>query len=87
MEYAMSGVTAFPAKKRRRITGEERQRLGERLKAGYEEGKSINQLAAETGRSYTSTHRMLREFGVTLRGRGGKNRVKPAVCGTSRVAA
>jgi predicted transcriptional regulator len=83
----MSRVSAFPVRKRRRITGQERQLLGERLKAGYEQGKSINQLAAETGRSYTSTHRMLREFGVTLRERGGKNRVKRAITGPSGVAA
>jgi hypothetical protein len=72
----MSGSTGFPTKKRRRITGQERQRLGEWIKSEYEGGKSINQLATETGRSYTSTHRMLREFHVTLRGRGGKNRIK-----------
>lgn len=70
-----------PRRKRRpfrRIVGEERERLGRRLRAAYEKGASINALATMTGRSYSATHRLLVKCGTQLRGRDRNNRHKPA---------
>ena len=53
------------------------------------QGASIRDLMAETGRSYGWTHRLLRESGVQLRGRGGahpRRRTTPAQAGTEPVA-
>ena len=63
-------------KKGARITGGERTKLGADLKRRYSQGKSIRELAAETGRSYGFVHRILAESGVALRGRGGATRGK-----------
>ncbi len=60
-----------------RITGERRTLLGAQLRAQYEDGRSIRELAAETGRSYGFVHRVLKESGATLRGRGGASRSRP----------
>jgi hypothetical protein len=63
-------------KKGARITGGERNKLAADLKRKYTGGKSIRELAAETGRSYGFVHRMLSESGASLRGRGGATRGK-----------
>jgi hypothetical protein len=39
----------------------------------YGDGKSIRQIAASSGRSYTTIRRWLLNNGVTMRGRGGPN--------------
>lgn len=49
------------------------------LKAKYETGASIRALAEETGRSYSSVHRLLADVGVTFRSRGGATRQKTAL--------
>lgn len=54
-----------------RVTGADRESLTADLRSKYENGASIRELAAETGRSYGFVHRLLRESGVELRGRGG----------------
>lgn len=54
-----------------RITGTQRDTMAKELRKQYESGKSIRDLAAETGRSYGFVHRVLSESGVQLRGRGG----------------
>jgi predicted transcriptional regulator len=54
-----------------RITGLARVRLRRHLAAQYETGSSIRALAAVSGRSYSSVHRLLSEAKVTMRGRGG----------------
>ncbi|WP_205857015.1 helix-turn-helix domain-containing protein [Phytoactinopolyspora endophytica] len=59
-----------------RISGGVRDKLATDLKKQYESGKSIRELASETGRSYGFIHRLLSEAGVTLRGRGGATRGK-----------
>lgn len=59
-----------------RISGGQRDKLTTELKKKYESGKSIRELAGETGRSYGFVHRLLSESGVTLRGRGGATRGK-----------
>lgn len=63
-------------KKGARITGGDRSKLAADLKRKYSAGRSIRELAAETGRSYGFVHRVLAESGVTLRGRGGATRTK-----------
>lgn len=59
-----------------RITGGDRTKLAADLKKQYSSGRSIRELAGETGRSYGFVHRLLAESGVTLRGRGGATRAK-----------
>ena len=63
-----------PLNKGRRITGDERGTLSDQLRRHYENGRSIRDLAADTGRSYGFVHRVLKESGANLRGRGGSNR-------------
>lgn len=65
---------ADTAAKGTRVSGAARDSLTSDLKAKYEGGASIRELAAETGRSYGFVHRLLVESGVTLRGRGGAPR-------------
>lgn len=57
-----------------RISGGQRDKLTTDLKKKYESGRSIRDLAADTGRSYGFVHRLLSESGVELRGRGGATR-------------
>ncbi|TDD96124.1 transcriptional regulator [Jiangella asiatica] len=59
-----------------RISGGQRDKLASDLKKKYEGGRSIRELATETGRSYGFVHRVLSESGVNLRGRGGATRGK-----------
>lgn len=59
-----------------RISGGQRDKLAGDLKKKYETGKSIRDLAGETGRSYGFVHRLLSESGAELRGRGGATRGK-----------
>ena len=63
-------------KKGERLSGARREELAKELAAAYQSGRSIRQLAAETGRSYGAVHRLLVDHGVTLRGRGGARRAK-----------
>ncbi|HEX2299164.1 MAG TPA: helix-turn-helix domain-containing protein [Pseudonocardiaceae bacterium] len=60
-----------PLTKGRQITGPEREQIAVRLRDRYAQGASIRELMAQTGRSYGWTHRLLRESGAVLRGRGG----------------
>jgi len=66
------------AKQTGRVVGSERSSLTNSLRAQYEKGASIRQLAETTGRSYGFVHRILTESGVTLRGRGGPKRATAA---------
>ncbi|PSL03631.1 transcriptional regulator [Haloactinopolyspora alba] len=59
-----------------RISGGQRDKLASDLKKKYESGRSIRELATETGRSYGFVHRVLSESGANLRGRGGATRGK-----------
>ncbi|WP_340458416.1 helix-turn-helix domain-containing protein [Streptomyces sp. A475] len=63
--------------KGKRITGAARDKVAAELKAAYEGGASIRNIADSVGRSYSFVHRILTEAGVTLRGRGGAVRSKP----------
>lgn len=63
-------------KKGERLTGARREQLAKELAESYQSGRSIRQLAADTGRSYGAVHRLLVDHGVVLRGRGGARRAK-----------
>lgn len=60
--------------KGRRIVGDARNALTSELAKRYERGESIRQLAESTGRSYGFIHRLLRDSGAKMRGRGGATR-------------
>lgn len=70
------GRVAEKLAKGARISGGQRDKLASDLKKKYESGRSIRELATETGRSYGFVHRVLSESGVNLRGRGGATRGK-----------
>lgn len=67
-----------PLTKGRRITGPEREKIAAVLRDRYAQGASIRDLMEQTGRSYGWTHRLLRESGAVLRGRGGAHPVRRA---------
>lgn len=52
------------------LRGTARTVYGGALRARYEDGDTIRDLKAATGRSYGYLHRLLREAGTTLRPRG-----------------
>jgi predicted transcriptional regulator len=56
-----------------RKSNKTREQLLHELRNAYEQGASIRNLAATTGRSYGSVHSLLRESGTTMRSRGGPN--------------
>lgn len=64
--------------KGRRIVGDARADLTSDLAKRYEKGASIRELAAATGRSYGFIHRLLKDSGAQLRGRGGATRGRRA---------
>ncbi|MEL4357242.1 MULTISPECIES: helix-turn-helix domain-containing protein [unclassified Luteococcus] len=57
-----------------RITGAAREQLAAQLVQRYERGESIRAIATDLGRSYGWVQGMLKQAGVTLRGRGGPTR-------------
>ncbi len=57
-----------------RITGAQRGVIGVDYAGRYEAGESIRAIASSVGRSFGFVHGVLREAGVTLRGRGGATR-------------
>ncbi len=67
-------MTDVPAHKGVRITGAERDRLTAQICRQYQNGESIRDLAAATGRSYGFVHGLLVDAAVPLRGRGGATR-------------
>lgn len=67
-------TTSQPIAKGKRVTGEDRDRLGAELKRRYEAGETVRQLHTSTGRSFGAIQRLLSESGATMRPRGGANR-------------
>ena len=61
-------------KKGARLTGDDRATMARTVTALYGQGRSIREIAAETGRSYGFVHRVLSESDLPLRGRGGATR-------------
>jgi Helix-turn-helix domain len=75
-----------------RISGAQRTTLASQYAKRYTGGESIRKIADDAGRSYGFVHNVLKESGVTLRGRGGATRgakKKPAkqVVTTAKAAA
>jgi transposase len=62
-----------------RIVGDHRTRLAEELQQRYVGGESIRSIAEEVGRSYGFVQGLLKESGVSLRGRGGDTRGRGGV--------
>lgn len=60
--------------KGQRVSGSDRKKLAKDLKMRYEGGASIRELAGDLSRSYGFVHRMLKDEGAKLRGRGGATR-------------
>jgi Helix-turn-helix domain len=58
----------------RRMPYADRTAAGAELLKGYQAGKSVRQLCAETGYSIGRTRRLLIEAGVEFRSRGGATR-------------
>lgn len=52
---------------------EQRRRLIEFVTAGYQRGRSLRELAEQTGRTQTGVRRALDEAGVARRGRGAQS--------------
>jgi hypothetical protein len=73
-DHSTGGVVAGALAKGSRITGEQRQALGAELAQRYSAGESIRSIAESTGRSFGFVHGLVKEAGVTLRGRGGATR-------------
>lgn len=63
-------------KKGARIVGRDREKLAADFRKKYDGGASIRALAEASGRSYGFVHRVLKDTGTTLRGRGGATRGK-----------
>ncbi|HEV2928036.1 MAG TPA: helix-turn-helix domain-containing protein [Propionibacteriaceae bacterium] len=55
----------------------DRESLADELVKRYDNGESVQRLADELGRDYTSVYRILRARGVQFRHRGGKRGGKP----------
>ncbi len=57
-----------------RITGPQRESIASQMAKRYAAGDSVRKIAADNNRSYGSVHKLLKESGVDLRGRGGATR-------------
>ena len=57
-----------------RISGAQRTTLASQYAKRYAGGESIRKIADDAGRSYGFVHNVLKESGVSLRGRGGATR-------------
>ncbi|OEV09287.1 helix-turn-helix domain-containing protein [Streptomyces nanshensis] len=54
------------------LTGTQREQFSQKVVTAYCERRySIREISEETGRSYGAIHRLLKDAGVELRGRGG----------------
>lgn len=60
--------------KGRPITGSARDKLAADLARDYDGGASVRSIATSIGRSYGFVYRLLTDYGVALRPRGGPGR-------------
>lgn len=58
-------------KKRKQLTGPAREKAKDTAKRLYEQGATVRAVGAELGLSYGGAYRLLKDSGVTFRGRGG----------------
>lgn len=71
MDSELTAVGWPPPSRRRNDEGRaERLETGRRLRKLYDAGRSLREIAAETGYSYGYVHTCLRLAGVKMRGRG-----------------
>lgn len=71
MNATPSPETLPKIEKKKRIKGQDREKLGAELSKRYRKGASIRALAEATGRSYGFVRDLLEEMGVELRSHGG----------------
>jgi hypothetical protein len=81
MTSTQGGAVAKALAKGSRISGSQRTTLATQYAKRYAGGESIRKIADDAGRSYGFVHNVLKESGVSLRGRGGATR------GTAKKAA
>lgn len=74
----MATASTGSSPKGARILGEARAELAEQIRVRYEAGESIRSIAGDLGRSYGFVQGLLKEVGVSLRGRGGATRGRAA---------
>lgn len=67
-------TSSTSARRGTRVSGAERDLVGQRAVALYAEGKSVREVRAALDWSYGATYRLLREYGATMRRRGSGNR-------------
>jgi hypothetical protein len=71
--------TGTPRKRTARLRGEDRDRMGKRAGELYlGELLSVRAVAQRLGNwSYGATYRLLKDYGVPMRGRGAQDQVQP----------
>jgi hypothetical protein len=74
MTSTQGGAVAKALAKGSRISGAQRTTLATQYAKRYAGGESIRKIADDAGRSYGFVHNVLKESGVSLRGRGGATR-------------
>jgi hypothetical protein len=74
MTSTQGGAVAKALAKGSRISGSQRTTLATQYAKRYAGGESIRKIADDAGRSYGFVHNVLKESGVSLRGRGGATR-------------
>jgi hypothetical protein len=74
MTSTQGGAVAKALAKGSRISGAQRTTLASQYAKRYASGESIRKIADDAGRSYGFVHNVLKESGVSLRGRGGATR-------------
>jgi hypothetical protein len=74
MTSTQGGAVAKALAKGSRISGAQRTSLATQYAKRYAGGVSIRKIADDAGRSYGFVHNVLKESGVSLRGRGGATR-------------
>lgn len=62
------------AKRGKRLSAAERERIGRRAVDLYNQGSSVRDVRVAIGWSYGATHRLLHQFGAAMRGRGSGGR-------------
>ncbi|WP_313905963.1 helix-turn-helix domain-containing protein [Streptomyces malaysiensis] len=67
----------IPVARGYRVRGQVREKAKADIVREYKEGKSIRDLATESGRSYGFIHKILDEARVKFRKRGGNTRKRP----------
>jgi hypothetical protein len=73
-ENPVPAPTVIPLAPKVRIEGKSRDALRKTMRASYERGASVRDLAATHGRSYGFVHDVLTEAGTHFRPRGGQTR-------------